>query len=334
MLKSNALIFGLEGIDISKNENAFFRDSNPLGFILFSRNIQNPEQVSALVQKLKDIVGWNCPILIDQEGGRVARLRPPHWRDSPPMSLFAQMAKDNIVKAEKAAYLNARIIGKELTDIGINVDCAPVCDLLFEGAHSIVGDRSFGSDVDVVSKLACKTAEGLIDSGVIPVIKHIPGHGRAMCDSHVELPVVEEEQEDLSSVDFQVFKNLNKMPWAMTAHILYNKIDPEKPATLSKKVIDIIRNDIEFDGFLISDDLSMEALNGSFASRTKESIKAGCDAVLHCNGKMDEMIEIASNVERLNDDATRRLESSIETFSKNKNDLSDEKVLYEELIAS
>ncbi len=315
MLKSKAVIFGLAGKEISQEEREFFVSHNPLGFILFARNLDNPEQVRALVIDLKKLVGWNCPILIDQEGGRVARLRPPHWRKSPPMGDFAQMALDDVCTACDATYDNAKLMAAELVDLGINVDCAPVCDLLFEGAHDIVGDRSFGYDVEIASKLARKTAEGLIDSGVVPIIKHIPGHGRAKADSHKELPVVNCSMQELQKTDFAVFKNLSDMPWAMTAHILYTAIDKEQPATLSTKCIDIIRNDIGFDGVLVSDDLSMEALQGSFADRTIGAIKAGCDVVLHCNGNMEEMVQIAENVEALSAESSRRVEKSLEIYS-------------------
>lgn len=307
MSKIKSVIFGFEGLELTKEEVEFFSRVNPAGYILFSRNIDNPQQVKKLVSHLKEIAGFDCPILIDQEGGRVARLKPPHWKQWPPMGKFAQMALSDIDEAEQGAYQNAKDLGAELADLGINVDCAPVCDLLFDGAHDIVGDRSFGSDVEIVSKLARKTAEGLMASGVAPVIKHIPGHGRAKADSHKELPIVDCSLEELRKTDFAVFKNLADMPWAMTAHILYTAIDSENPATLSKKVIDIIRGEIGFTGLLISDDLSMEALKGSYADRTIGSLKAGCDIVLHCNGKMEEMIPIAENSIELSGEIVSKL---------------------------
>jgi beta-N-acetylhexosaminidase len=318
LLKSSAVIFGLEGKSIKQEEYDFFAKVNPLGFILFSRNIDNPEQVKQLVADLKAIVGWDCPVLIDQEGGRVARLKPPHWRKSPAMGGFAKIATNDLKKAEEGVYLNYRLIADELHNLGINVDCAPVCDILFDWAHDIVGDRSFGSDVDIVSSLARKTAEGLIDGGVLPIIKHIPGHGRAKADSHKELPVVSASLDELKQTDFKVFQNLKDMPWAMTAHILYTAIDAKLPATLSPTVIGIIRNDIGFDGVLISDDLSMEALQGSFASRTRDSIEAGCDVVLHCNGKMEEMSEIADNIEQLSAESSVRVARSLKLLKQPK----------------
>ncbi|MCE3233216.1 MAG: nagZ [Rickettsiaceae bacterium] len=311
LLKSNAVIFGLEGKVVSEAERKFFKEVSPLGFILFARNIETPDQVKSLVSDLKSIVGWECPILIDQEGGRVARLKPPHWRKSPSMEGFARLALKDLKSAENAVYLNYRLIGQELYSLGINVDCAPVCDILFDWAHDIVGDRSFGGDVEIASSLARKCAEGLIDSGVLPIIKHIPGHGRAKADSHEDLPLVDASLDELKRTDFKVFENLSDMPWAMTAHILYTAIDDKKPATLSDKAIKLIRDDIGFDGLLISDDLSMKALKGTFASRTRDSLAAGCDVVLHCNGKMEEMSEIAENVSALSKYAARRVEKSM-----------------------
>ncbi len=314
--KSKPVIFGLLGHEISSDERKFFSEVSPLGFILFARNIDNPMQVKKLVNDLKKCVGWECPVLIDQEGGRVARLKPPHWRKSPPIGLLSKVAESDMAKAEELIYLNARLIGRELYDLGINVDCAPVCDLLIEGAHDIVGDRSFGDDVKTVSILARKMSEGLIDSGVLPIIKHIPGHGRAKADSHKELPIVKLGRQELAETDFKVFKNLSDMPWAMTAHILYTAIDEKLPATLSTKVIGVIRNDMNFDGVLISDDLSMEALQGSYAERARGSLAAGCDVVLHCNGKMDEMTGVAEGLSDFTSASRTRVEKSLKLLKK------------------
>lgn len=316
MLKnSKALILGCSGKELTELEISFFKEQKPLGFILFARNIEAPEQVKKLVNNLRKSIGWHCPILIDQEGGRVARLRPPHWRKTPNMGLFAEIAKVNSDVAARGVYLNYRLIGQELFELGINVDCAPVCDILIEGAHDIVGDRSFGNNVETISKLAKSASDGLLDSGVLSIMKHIPGHGRAKSDSHKELPVVEDSISDLKNSDFKVFENLkNDIPWAMTAHILYKDIDLKKPATLSKKAIDLIRNDIGFDGVLISDDLSMHALKGSFADRTTQSQQAGCDVILHCNGDMTEMVEIAENTTILSGEALRRVEESLKSL--------------------
>lgn len=310
LAQSNAVIFGLEGLTIKHEERVFFKETRPLGFILFARNIKDVAQTKLLVQELKECVGWECPILIDQEGGRVARLKPPHWPVFPAMEVFAKTALRDISKAENDSYENARKLGDTLRGLGINVDCAPVCDLLFEGADDIIGDRSFGSDVEIVSALARKTAQGLINSGVLPVIKHIPGHGRATCDSHKELPVVDSTLEELWKSDFKVFQNLADMPWAMTAHIVYTALDKTMPATQSPEVIRLIRQEIGFNGLLLSDDLSMEALQGSYSERTQKTLEAGCDVVLHCNGKMVQMKEIAQNVSGITDDGQERLEKS------------------------
>lgn len=310
---SAAVIFGCEGLALSEQETAFFKQVNPLGFILFARNIDHPEQVKALVASLRETVGWNCPILIDQEGGRVARLRPPHWRKYPAVEQFANLYKQGKQEeAKEAVYYNYRMLGDELFALGINVDCAPVMDLRFEGAHDIIGDRSFGECPKQVAELAEQNAKGLLDSGVLPIIKHIPGHGRALVDSHEDLPRVDASLETLQQTDFASFKQLASHPWwAMTAHIVYEAIDDALPATQSTKVIRLIREEIGFDGFLISDDLSMKALGGTYEERASKSLAAGCDAVLHCNGDMKEMQAVAKGVESLSDAARVRLEKSL-----------------------
>jgi beta-N-acetylhexosaminidase len=282
--------FGLEGKTLLDSEREFFQRYLPLGFILFARNIDAADQVRQLVTELRELVGWHCPILIDQEGGRVARLRPPHWPKFPSMEPFATQAESDLEAAKLACYENATLLGKELADLGVNVNCAPVCDLRIPGAHDIVGDRSFGSDPDIVAIMARVMAEGLVAKQVHPIIKHIPGHGRAMVDSHESLPVVTEGYDVLQETDFKVFKQLHDMPFAMTAHIVYSAIDEHDPATFSKKMIqDVIRNDIGFSGVIFSDDLSMKALSGDMSSRASKSIEAGCDVVLHCNGDGNEM---------------------------------------------
>ncbi len=318
MLENKAVILGLAGLELSDAERRFFIKERPLGFILFKRNIDNPEQVKRLVAQLRECVQWNCPILVDQEGGRVARLKPPHWRHSPAVKCFADMAIKDMEAAKKATYINARLIGEELYNVGINVDCAPVCDLMFEDAHDIIGDRSFGSEPENVAQLARQMALGLADSGVLPIIKHIPGHGRAHVDSHESLPVVDTSLAELKKTDFVVFERLADVPWAMTAHITYTAIDPENPATLSKKVIEIIRKDIGFSGILISDDLSMKALNGNFSERAANSLKAGCDLVLHCNGKMEEMIPVVAGTHRIDARLAASLEKSFSFCSRDR----------------
>ncbi len=288
----------------------FFKKHNPFGYIIFARNLKKPEQIKNLNQELREISSNpNIPILIDQEGGRVARLKPPHFRKSLPAGVFFKLAKRDLEEAKKAVYINSRLMAHELVSLGINVDCAPVVDILFpESNEAAVGNRAFGDTPEMVATLATEMCRGFQDGGIIPVIKHIPGHGRAKSDSHHHLPVVDATLKTLETTDFAAFRLLNKMPWAMTAHITYTAIDEKNPATLSRKVIDMIRKDIGFEGLLLTDDISMKALSGSFASRCKQSLAAGCDVILHCNGKMEEMEEIAANVPSLSAIAMKRLE--------------------------
>ncbi len=304
-----AVIFGCTGQALSATERAFFAEHNPLGFILFARNVATPDQVRELVAALRDSVGRpEAPVLIDQEGGRVARLRPPHWRAAPPAAEIAALADRNIDAACEAAWLNARLIGAELRGLGIDVDCAPVADVPVAGSHDVIGDRAYGTDPGRVATIARAAALGFIDAGVLPVIKHMPGHGRARADSHLELPVVDTPREVLETTDFLPFRALADMPWAMTAHVLYSALDRERPATTSAAIIrDIIRGHIGFDGVLVSDDLSMKALGGSFAERTTAAIAAGCDVVLHCNGDFAEMEQVASAAPALSEAARERV---------------------------
>jgi beta-N-acetylhexosaminidase len=290
-----AAVFGCAGLQLSNEEILFFTKHNPVGFILFGRNIESPTQVGSLVKSLKSCVGHSVPlIMIDQEGGRVARLRPPHWPEFPPAAHFGALyAKDNRA-GEEAAMLNARLIADELYQLGINVDCAPVLDVFQEDAADIIGDRSYGANPSIVACLGRKVCEGLLKGGVLPVVKHTPGHGRAHVDSHLELPVVNTPVDKLRQIDFAAFRHLADAPLAMTAHVIYSAIDAHNPATVSKAVItDIVRGDIGFDGLLMSDDLSMQALNGSMGKRTTDAILSGCDVVLHCNGDKEEMTAVA-----------------------------------------
>lgn len=319
MLSTNNMkpvIFGCSGTYLTDWEFDFFSKNEPLGFILFKRNCKDPEQVLALTQDLMDCVQSENPlILIDQEGGRVARLQSPCWREAPPAEIFAKLAEKDLEKAKEAVYINAGLIASELYELGINVNCSPLLDIPTENSHNIIGDRAFGSKIEVISELGKAMCEGLIEGGVLPVIKHIPGHGRATVDSHLELPVVKASLEELRASDFVPFKNLKDMPIAMTAHILYTAIDDEV-STFSPKVIDIIRNEIGFEGLLLSDDISMKALNGDFASRTRKTIEAGCDIVLHCNGQKEEMEQIANSLEPINEQSKARLQNA-ERFFKN-----------------
>ena len=305
-----AVIFGCAGTSLTEAERILFTECNPLGFILFARNVATPEQVRSLVADLRACVRRpDAPVLIDQEGGRVARLKPPHWRAAPPAGAIGAIADRDLEMAREAAWLNARLIGEELRALGINVDCAPVADVPVLGAHDVIGDRAYSKDPDRVGGLARATALGFLDAGILPVIKHMPGHGRACADSHAELPVVETPRADLAETDFKPFRALADMPWAMTAHVLYTDIDPARPATTSPIVIrDIIRDEIGFAGFLVSDDLSMSALKGPVAARAQAALAAGCDAGLHCNGNLEEMQQIAAVAPPLSAAAFARFE--------------------------
>ncbi len=304
----SAVIYGCSGLTLSDEEKHFFADVDPFGFILFSRNIETPLQVAALVDALRNCVGRRAPVLIDQEGGRVQRLKAPHWRPRPPMDVFGTMAERDLPLARRAARLNARIMADELFELGIDVDCAPLLDLRIGGADDIIGDRSFGADPALVADLGRAVMDGLLDGTVMPVVKHVPGHGRALVDSHQDLPVVETDLKTLERTDFAPFRSLRDAPWAMTAHAVYKALDEHRPATISKRVIEqVIRGAIGCDGVLLSDDLSMKALKGSFAERAQDSLDAGCDIVLHCNGEMAEMQAIALALRPLSDETQVRL---------------------------
>jgi beta-N-acetylhexosaminidase len=307
-----ACVFGCAGSVLSPEEVAFFRDSRPWGFILFGRNVESPDQVRALTGSLRAAVDRpDAPVLIDQEGGRVQRLRPPHWRAYPPASLFASLPGGPGVQRE-AARLGARLIAHDLAAVGVDVDCAPVLDVPAPGAHDVIGDRAYADSAERVGALARAAAEGLIAGGVLPIVKHIPGHGRAAADSHEALPVVEASREDLARVDFAPFRMLSDMPMAMTAHVLYAALDPERPATTSRPVVEeVIRGEIGFDGLLISDDLSMKALGGGLGDRARSALDAGCDVVLHCNGGLEEMQAVAAGARALEGAAARRARAAL-----------------------
>ncbi len=294
---------------MTDGEKEFFADVRPTGFILFERNCRAPGQVAGLVAELKEISGRaGTPILIDQEGGRVQRLKPPHWRDRPAAAVFKDLAMRDMALATEAARLNAGLIAADLAALGVTVDCAPVLDLPAPGAHAVIGDRAFGGDPDTVAVLGLAVCEGFLARGVLPVIKHIPGHGRAGADSHQELPVVDAAAGDLGETDFRPFRTLCHMPWAMTAHVVYTALDPDRPATTSEKVIrDTIRGGIGFDGVLVSDDIGMKALGGPFADRAAASLAAGCDLVLHCSGDRAEMEDVAKGLRPLTGETAARL---------------------------
>ncbi len=290
------IIFGLKGLTLTKEEIDFFKEVNPYGYILFQRNCQSKLQIQDLVSHLKSLnIRPFIPILIDQEGGRVSRLKAPIFKEFPPALSFIEQAKGNVKLAEELVFNNYYALALELQELGINVNCAPMADILFDFSHNIIGDRSFGKTHEIVSNLANACCKGLIAGNVLPVIKHIPGHGRATLDSHYDLPIISTDYAILDATDFEVFRNLNSQPFAMTAHIIYKAIDKISPATLSKPVIDIIREVINFRNILMTDDLSMKALSSiSLKVRAIKSLESGCDILLHCNGDIDEMKEIAS----------------------------------------
>ena len=310
-------IYGCAVLALSAAERDFFRDVKPWGFILFARNISDSAQVRTLITQLRDTVGdEKAPVLIDQEGGRVARLKPPQWQARPPAAVFGILHQANPEAAREATYLNARLIAHDLSSLGINVDCLPVLDVPVAGAHDIIGDRAFAHDPATIIALGRAQIEGLMDGGVLPVMKHIPGHGRAESDSHLALPRVSAEMELLSASDFVTFRSLDQCPIAMTAHVVYESIDPQRPCTTSPKVIrDVIRGEIGFDGLLMSDDLSMKALDGPLSVRAKQAQFAGCDLVLHCNGDMEEMRDVASEVKILDGQALRRSRHALAQLS-------------------
>ncbi len=294
---------------LSDDERALFRRTNPLGFILFRRNCESPEQVKALVAAMRACVGRSdAPVLIDQEGGRVARLRPPHWPSNPPARAFGMLAERDRAAGCEAAWINGRLLALMLSDVGVTVNCAPVCDVPVDGAHDVIGDRAFARSPALVAALARATCEGLIAGGVLPVVKHLPGHGRAFADSHAELPVVDAPRAELEASDFTPFRALADMPLGMVAHVVLTAIDPHHPASTSRVVVqDIVRGPpIGFDGLLFSDDLSMGALSGSVRERTTAVLAAGCDVALHCNGDVAEMMQVAEATPILSGIAAQR----------------------------
>jgi len=309
---TRAFICGCGGPELTDEEIGFLKEAAPWGLILFSRNIETPDQVRALIADFRAAVGWQAPVMVDQEGGRVQRLNPPHWRTYPPAARFGVLHERDEEAAEEAARLNARLIGQDLARLGITIDCLPLLDLRLPETHSVIGDRAYHAEPRRVAALGRASCEGLLASGVAPVLKHIPGHGRATADSHLELPVVEADAGTLRTEDFEPFRRLADMPVAMTAHIVYKSLDPKRPATLSAAIINgVIRGDIGFDGLLMSDDLSMGALEGTMRARADALFQAGCDMALHCNGRLDQMAAVAAAAPALAGDAARRADAAL-----------------------
>lgn len=301
------IIFAFSGLTLSAEERALFRASDPAGYILFKRNVDTPGQVRALTDSLRDLSGRDdLPILIDQEGGRVARLGPPHWPSFPTGEAFGRLYETAPLSALEAARLNALALALMLRDLGITVDCLPLLDVPVPGAHDVIGDRAYGTEPLRVAAIGDMTLRGLREGGVVGIVKHVPGHGRAAADSHLELPVVTATRDELET-DIAPFRKLSAAPMAMTAHVKYTALDPDRCASLSPLVIGAtIREDIGFDGLLMADDLSMKALGGSFAERARGVIAAGCDVALHCSGDFGEMSEIAEAAPVMSDAASDR----------------------------
>jgi beta-N-acetylhexosaminidase len=294
-MTARAFITGISGFTLTDDERDFMRANRPWGFILFKRNIETPTQVTALVAELRESIDEpDAPVLIDQEGGRVQRFGPPHWPVYPPGAVFGTLYDIDRTLGLTAARLSARLIAADLIDLGVTVDCLPLADVPVAGADAVIGARAYGTEPGKVAAIARAVTDGLEQGGVLPVLKHIPGHGRATADTHFKLPVVDTPKAELERTDFAAFRPLADLPMAMTAHVVFSALDPAQPATTSATIIEqVIRGSIGFQGLLMSDDVSMNALAGSIAERTRAIVSAGCDMVLHCNGNLDEMREVA-----------------------------------------
>ena len=312
-MSTRAFITGVSGTELTAVEREFIREQSPWGFILFKRNVATPAQVAALVAELRDAVGVaDAPVLIDQEGGRVQRLGPPHWPVYPPGAVFSTLYDTDSALGLTAARLSARLIAADLADLGITVDCLPLADVPVAGADAVIGNRAYGTEPTKVAAIARAVTEGLEQGGVLPVLKHIPGHGRATADTHFKLPTVDTPRDELERTDFAAFKPLSDLPMAMTAHVVFSAVDPAHPATTSATMIaDVIRGAIGFQGLLMSDDVSMNALSGNIAERTRAIFAAGCDVVLHCNGDIEEMRAVAGQTPVLSGRALARANAAL-----------------------
>ena len=306
-MASSAVIFGCAGPKLLPAEKVFFRDSNPWAFILFARNIETPEQVRRLTDDLRTAVGRDALIFIDQEGGRVQRLRPPHWRNAPSAQTFGDLYSRDRMAGKRAIWLNHRLIAAELRAVGVTANCAPVLDIPVDGANPIISDRAFSRRPHEVIDMAHAAMAGLMSGGVAPVIKHIPGHGRADVDSHLALPVIKADSETLAQTDYVPFQAFKEAPMAMTAHVVVNAVDPSLPVTLSKKAMrDLVRGTLGYQGLVMTDDLDMKALSGDLTDLTRKALSAGCDIALHCNGKMGSMVKVAKGARKLSGLALER----------------------------
>ncbi|MGH1398653.1 MAG: beta-N-acetylhexosaminidase [Alphaproteobacteria bacterium] len=316
--QSKAVILSVKGTALSEGERSFFASARPLGFILFARNCEAPAQVASLAAELREVVGWHCPVLIDQEGGRVQRLKPPVWRQYAPMKSFGKRAEQgDLDGALSDLRFSILQLAEELVEAGVDVNCAPVMDVLSAVTHDVIGDRAFSEEPDVVARMGESVCRNFLSAGVVPVIKHLPGHGRGAVDSHKDLPHVSENIDELIVADFEPFRSVSKIfgqaIWGMVAHIVYDAIDPAHPSSVSPTIIkDVIRGDIGFDGFLLSDDLDMEALAGygDVGGRAAACLAAGCDAALYCAGELDVMEGLIKSVPNLSASAQKRLQNS------------------------
>jgi beta-N-acetylhexosaminidase len=308
-----AFIIGVSGTELAAEEREFIASERPWGFILFKRNVGTPAQIASLVGRLRDAAGAaDAPVLIDQEGGRVQRFGPPHWPVYPPGAAFGRLYDIDPALGLAAARLSARLIADDLLPLGVTVDCLPLGDVPIAGADAVIGDRAYGTRPDRVAAIARAVTDGLDQGGVLPILKHIPGHGRATADTHFRLPVVDTPKIELEATDFAAFRPLADLPMAMTAHVVFSAFDPAHPATTSATMIEqVIRGLIGFQGLLMSDDVSMNALAGSVAERTRAIFAAGCDMVLHCNGKLDEMRPVARETPELSGKALARAKRAL-----------------------
>lgn len=312
-MSTRAFITGVSGTELTAVEREFIRAERPWGFILFRRNVDTPAQVAALVAELRAVAGAaDAPVLIDQEGGRVQRLGPPDWPVYPPGAIFSTLYDTDSVLGLTAARLSARLIASDLADLGITVDCLPLADVPVPGADAVIGNRAYGTEPGKVAAIARAVTEGLEQGGVLPVLKHIPGHGRATADTHFKLPTVDAPRDELDRTDFAAFQPLADLPMAMTAHVVFSAVDPAHPATTSATMItQVIRGVIGFQGLLMSDDVSMNALSGNIAERTRAIFAAGCDMALHCNGNIEEMREVAGQTPELSGTALARAKAAL-----------------------
>ncbi len=311
-MAARAFITGLSGLTITANERAFLREAQPWGLIIFKRNVNTAQQVSEFTRSFRDILGCEAPVLVDQEGGRVQRLGPPQWPAYPPGARYGTLYDQDVSRGLSVARLGGHLIAADLGVLGIDVDCLPLADVLTPGADPVIGDRAYGSEPDKVAAIAGAIAEGLQAGGVLPVLKHLPGHGRATADSHLKLPVVDTDWATLEATDFAAFQPLAGLPLGMTAHVVFSAIDPDAPATTSVTMVrEVIRGFIGFRGLLMSDDVSMKALSGTIEERSRAAFAAGCDVVLHCNGDLGEMAAVAGVAPTLTGEAGERAETAL-----------------------